>query len=204
MQNFVDLSDGEQGFAILTDSMLEYEALPGEKGTLALTLFRAVRNIICTEMRSAGVFAHEDGGQLLQKLQYRYAICLHDGDYAQGELFRKTDRLNVPVLPVQTSRQLRCGSKPTTASFYRVPEGLQMSCLKKADDKNGWILRLYNPNAETVCGDVTMPAAMASVEEVRLDETGSKAITCQGCCFQAEVGPSKIATYRIHFQKEEQ
>ena len=202
MQNFVDLSDGKQGFAILSDSMLEYEAQPGESGTLALTLFRAVRNIICTEMRSAGVFAHEDGGQLLQKLQYRYAICLHDGNYTDGELYEKTDRLNVPVLPIQTSRQLRCGSKPTTASFYRVPKGLQMSCLKKADDKNGWILRLYNPNGETICGDVTMPAAIASVEEVRLDETGGNAIACQGRIFRAEIAANKIVTYRIHFQKE--
>ena len=184
--------------------MLEYEAQPGEKGTLALTLFRAVRNIICTEMRSAGVFAHEDGGQLLQKLSYRYAICPHDGNYTDGDLYEKTDRLNVPVLPVQTSRQLNCGKNPTTGSFYRMPKGLQMSCLKQAENGENWILRLYNPHGETICGEVTLPAAVVAAQEVRLDETGATACSCQGRGFYVEVEPNKIKTYHITFRKEEQ
>ena len=200
----MDLSDGKQGFAILSDSMLEYEALPGEKGTLTMTLLRAVRNIICTEMRSAGNFPHEDGGQLLQKLSYRYAICLHDGNYTDGDLYEKTDRLNIPVLPIQTSRQLNCGKNPTTNSFYRVPKGLQMSCLKKAEDGENWILRLYNPHGETICGAVTLPAAVAAAQEVRLDETGGTVCACQGQNIHVQVEPNKIKTYRITFRKEDE
>lgn len=201
MQNFVDLSDGQNGLAILSDSLLEYEALPGEDGTLGLTLFRAVRNIICTEMRSAGNFPHEDGGQLLQKLSYHYAICPHSGDYASAQLYELTDRLNVPVQPVQTARQLHCGSLPVSCSFYSVPSGLQLSCMKKAEDGENWIVRLYNPNPETVCGPVTMPAKLRWVQEVRLDETPMGETLCEDRSFRVEVKPNQIKTYRIRMEK---
>lgn len=197
MQNFVDLSDGHQGFGIISNSMLEYEAIPNKEGTLGLTLFRAVRNIICTEMRSAGVFPHEDGGQLLRLLTYDYAICLHDGDYEEGKLYQQADRLNVPVLAVQTTRQLNCGTLSATGSFFEVPAGLELSCLKKAEDAEGWILRLYNPGKTTVSGRVRLPAAIRWAEEVRLDETGSTAIEHDGNTFLVSAEPNKIKTYRI-------
>ena len=79
-----------------------------------------------------------------------------------------------------------------------------MSCLKKAEDGENWILRLYNPQAETGCGEVTLPAAVAAVQEVRLDETGGAALSCQGRGFRVEVEPNKIKTYHITFRKEEQ
>lgn len=201
MQNFVDLSDGEQGLAILSNSMLEYEALPNAEGTLGLTLFRAVRNIICTEMRSAGIFAHEDGGQLLQTLSYNYAICPHDGDYEDGQLFAKTDRLNVPVLAVQTTKQLKCGTLPAEHSFFSVPEGLQMSCLKRSEDGEGWILRLYNPGKATVEGEVRLPVSISALEEVRLDETNPVAMPFQGNTFRASAAPDKIKTYKIKLER---
>lgn len=204
MQNFVDLSDGKQGLGIISNSLLEYEALPNEAGTLGLTLFRAVRNIICTEMRSAGVFPHEDGGQLLQVLTYDYAICPHDGDYEAGALYQKTDRLNVPVQAVQTTRQLKCGVLPPSYSFYALPEGLQMNCFKKAEGGESWIVRLYNPHKEVICGPVTMPAKLLLAQEVRLDETPVGTVVCESNSFRAEVKPNQIKTYRVRMEKEGQ
>ena len=204
MQDFVDLSDGEQGFAVISDSLLEYEAQPGEAGTLALTLFRAVRNIICTEMRSAGNFPQEDGGQLLQKLSYHYAICLHDGNYTDGDLYKKTQRLNVPVLPIQTSRQLNCGKNPTTDSFYSIPDGLVLSCLKKAADGENWIARLYNPHSVTISGQMILPARLLWAQEVRLDEQTVSSAVCDGTALSVEVAPNEIKTYRFAMKKEGQ
>lgn len=201
MQNFVDLSDGKQGFAILSNSLLEYEALPNAEGTLGLTLFRAVRNIICTEMRSAGIFAHEDGGQLLQTLRYDYAICPHDGDYEEGKLFAKTDRLNVPVLAVQTTKQLKNGTLPAEYSFFSVPEGLQMSCLKRSEDGESWILRLYNPRTGKAEGEVRLPGKILHLEEVRLDETCPAELPFWGNTFRVSIAPDKIKTYKIKLER---
>lgn len=197
MQNFVDVSDGTCGFGVVSDSLLEYEALPNAEGTLGLTLFRAVRNIICTEMRSAGNFPHEDGGQVLQTLTYHYALCPHDGDHEAGQLFHRADRLNVPVLAVQSSRQIENGTLPLSGSFFQVPEGLQMSCFKKAEDGNGWILRLYNPYGHTVEGEVSVPGRITSVTAVRLDESEEQVCVYREKAFPVLLTSNKIQTYRI-------
>lgn len=201
MQNFVDISDGVKGLGIVSDSLLEYEELPNSERTLGLTLFRAVRNIICTEMRSAGVFPHEDGGQLLQTLNYRYAICPHEGDYEVGELYSQADRLNVPVLPVQTTRQQKQGTLPGAFSFFEVPEGLQLSCLKKAEDEENWILRVYNPGKTTVRGTVKLPGTVTAAAEVRMDETGGEAVEAEKNAITVCVEPNKIKTYKIAMQR---
>lgn len=201
MQNFVDLSDETGGFGIVSDSLLEYEALPNREGTLGLTLFRAVRNIICTEMRSAGIFAHEDGGQLLQTLTYRYAICPHDGDHETGKLYQAMNCLNVPILAVQTTRQLKNGVLPARYSFFELPEGLEMSCLKQGHSGCDWILRVYNPGKTTVQGLVRMPGTILSVSEVRMDETGGVALGFEGCTFPVSVDSNKIKTYKITMER---
>ena len=203
MQNFVDLSDSVNGFGIVSDSLLEYEALPNPEGTLGLTLFRAVRNIICTEMRSAGVFAHEDGGQLLQTLSYRYSLCPHDGDYETAKLYQKMDCMNVPVLAIQTTPQLKTGTLPAAFSFYELPDGLEMSCLKRAEDGQSWILRVYNPGKAAVQGTVRLPGTIVSANQVRMDETGSKQLEHNGCTFPITVESNKIQTYKITLERLE-
>ena len=62
MQDFVSVSDGKRGLGVVTDCLGEYELRTS--GSRALTLLRAVRNIICTEFRSEGYFPNQDGGQV--------------------------------------------------------------------------------------------------------------------------------------------
>ncbi len=200
MQSFVDISDGVYGLGIISNSMLEYEAIPNKEGSLGLTLFRAVRNIICTEMRSAGNFPHEHGGQLLQQLTYQYAICPHDGDYETSRLFYHASLLNVPVQAVQSTRQLNFGTLPTTYSFYEMPSGLQMSCFKRAEDGKGWIMRVYNPHEHTIEGNIRVPSKIAELYEVRLDETEEKELDYSENTFHVSVEPNKIKTYKIKMQ----
>ena len=50
MQGFVDISDNVRGFGVISPDLLEYDA--SCPGRLSCTLFRAVRNIICTEFQA--------------------------------------------------------------------------------------------------------------------------------------------------------
>ncbi|HHW48330.1 MAG TPA: alpha-mannosidase, partial [Clostridiaceae bacterium] len=96
MQSFVDISDGNTGFAVLSNSFFEYEAMNNMEGTIAITLFRSVRNIICTEFRSAGVFVHEKGGQSLGKQEYEYSIYPHKGNWREAEVYAEAEKFMVP------------------------------------------------------------------------------------------------------------
>ena len=84
MQDFASVYDGKRGLGVLTDCLGEYEFRKSKE--LAFTLFRAVRNIICTEFRSEGYFPNQDGGQLQGNLEYHYAITPQAGNYVEENL----------------------------------------------------------------------------------------------------------------------
>ncbi len=174
-QSFVDISDGEYGFAVINRSFTEYEAVRDEHHTLAITLFRSVRNIIATEFRSAGEFPHQKGGQLLQTLEYEYALYPHKGDWKEGLLLEEAGGFNVPVSVYQISPH-SYGTLPEEASLYSIePENLMLSCFKLAEDRSSYILRLYNPTEEMMEGKISLAtkvkkAFACTLNEVRIEE----------------------------------
>ena len=155
MQNFCDVSDGKAGMGIATDSLGEYELRAG--GVLSMTLFRAVRNVICTEWRSASVFPKQQGGQLLREIRYRYAICPHGGDWLSGDLQGISQRLNAPPKPAQIGGAVRMrGHLGPSHSFFSIHPGLALSALKLSENGGGFICRVFNPSGETVEGDIRL------------------------------------------------
>ncbi len=143
---FTRLKDGKEGFAIVDNATCEYEAT--EDGKLYISLFRGVRNIICTEFRSAGVFAHEDGGQSLGKLEFNYLIY----PFTEDETQMLAERISAPVKAVQTCKGK--GKNGDNASLLQIPEKLVLTAIKKCEDRDSYIIRIYNPTEECVCGKI--------------------------------------------------
>ena len=174
-QMFVDVSDGENGLAVVQNSLTEYQLLDDEPRTLALTLFRSVRNRICTEKRSTGHFPHQKGGQLLQALEFEYAVYPHAGDWSEGCVYAQALSLNAPPAAFQISPR-KGGTLPLETSLFSVePPDLIVSALKKAEDRDSIILRLFNPTGKTVDGRIRLHAPirqafLTNLNEERLEE----------------------------------
>lgn len=129
-------------FSVVHNAFSEYEGLNNDEGTLAVSLMRCVRNVICTEFRSAGNFPHEDGGQSLGAHAYEYAMLFEDGD-----IFTAAERFNAPVKAVETSKG--DGQElPMHKSYLRV-ENAVFSAITRESDGDGYILRVFNPSDET-------------------------------------------------------
>lgn len=175
MQSFVDLSDGNDGFAVLSNCFSEFEATGNMEGTLAITLFRSVRNIICSEFRSAGAFEHEKGGQSLGVQEYKYSIYPHREGWCEAELYSEADKFNVPPKIYQVSKH-DMGTLPLENGFLSItPSNLIMSSLKKAEDRDSYILRVYNPTAGQIQGKININSAvkkayLTNLNEERLEE----------------------------------
>ena len=197
MQNFIDLSDGEFGFGIVSNSFIEYEALPNRESTLRLTLFRAVRNIICTEMRSSGSFPNQKGGQCLKELVYEYAICPHTGDWREGMLYKKADEFSVQLKLAQTCKQQKNGILPLDQSFFSVPDQLQLSALKRAKESDDIIVRLYNPYEMTVTGDIKFHALIKEAAMTNLNEDIIADVLYSKNRLHVQIEPNKIITYKV-------
>ena len=141
---FTTLEDKDGGFSFIDNCTCEYEAT--EYGRLSISLFRGMRNVICTEFRSAGIFPHEDGGQSLGKLVFNYTLY----PFSENDTSVIAERISAPVKTVQTSKGR--GTKADTASMLEIPEELVLTAMKKAEDSDKYIIRLFNPTAKTVKG----------------------------------------------------
>ena len=198
MQCFVDISDGRTGFAVLNNCLTEYEAIDEGTTTLAITLFRAVKNIICTEWRSAGVFPDQHGGQCLRTLEYRYALQPHKGDWARAHLRAEADAFNTPVTAIQTWAH-RHGALPPEASLFEiVGRELALSAFKKSADRDSFVIRLFNPTDRLASGKIRLHARIRAAYDVTLNEDrrGKLAIG-PGNTVAVKAGPGKVVSVEI-------
>jgi len=205
MQAFVDVSDGQRGMAVLGSDIMEYQLLDDDRRTLALTLFRSVRNRICSEARSTGDFPHQDGAQLLQPLQFAYALYPHAGDWQEARLPARALLLAAGPRVYQTNSGKACQASserralPPEASLWRIePDELIVSALKQAEDRTGYIVRVFNPTGHTVDARLSFPFDIVEAYITDLNEDRQSAATLSGkrtVC--VEVTARKITTIEI-------
>ena len=156
--------------ALITKGLPEYEARESGLGTdLCLTLLRCVGVIskptgaLTTRPLGAGPGVATPEGQCLGRGECEYALVPDADRLDDLELLRE-------------SQDYRCG-------FVVVPEPVRFvaplalegdvifSCLKGAEDGDGWVLRCFNPADEQTTATVVTELA---VSQTRLDETGEQ------------------------------
>ena len=181
---FTTLTNGKEGFSFIDNSTCEYEA--NKDGRLFITLFRGVRNIICTEFRSAGAFPHENGGQSLGVLTFDYML------YPFGKVDETSmlaERMSAPTKTIQTSKGV--GTNADSASFLEIPEGLVLTAFKKAEDSENFIIRMFNPTEKAIKGKIE--TTLKNVVVVNMNEEAEGEIDLA----KINVGPNKILTIEV-------
>ncbi|MHB8376041.1 MAG: glycoside hydrolase family 38 C-terminal domain-containing protein, partial [Dehalococcoidia bacterium] len=168
---FVSVDDGARGLAIANRGLPEYEVLETPEGAvIALTLLRSVgwlsRGDIASRRGGAGPQIRTPGAQLHGKNVVAYSIIPHEGDWA---------RAGVHVLAVQFLRRMRArwdrrglGSIAAQGSLLDVSSpAFQVSAIKRAEDGDGVIVRLYNTldgPAETAVDLTPLHGAVSMVD----------------------------------------
>ncbi len=197
MQSFVDVNDSVRGIALLNNSLTEYELREDEKNTLYLTLFRAMGNMIVTWWEAVGVFPGKDGSQLLRTMEFEYSIYPHEGDWKQADVYGEAEKLNVPVAMYQISGST-AGTLPEKLGFLSVePENLILSAFKKAEDRNSYILRLFNPTAEALSGKIKLAANIKEAFITNLDEERITGLQLKAGELFIEAESNKIITVEV-------
>lgn len=201
-QSFVDVTDGTIGMAVLNRGLTEYEVLRDGAGSVALTLFRSVRNRICTEFRCASEYPLQDGGQLQGRLDFDYALYPHEGSWEEGGVWAEAERFNVPVSTWQFAPSQE-GDMPVSGTLYSLsPDCLVLSALKKAEDRETIVARFFNPTAGTVEGRLEVGFPLVGAHLVNLNERRlSDLPIADGNAVTVEAGPCKIVTVELEPQK---
>ncbi|HHW48141.1 MAG TPA: hypothetical protein GXX14_05930 [Clostridiaceae bacterium] len=106
----------------------------------------------------------------------------------------------VPPKIFQTTRH-DMGKLPEEVSFFSItPSNLVMSALKKAEDRDSYILRVYNPTDGPIRGNVHVYSEIRKAYVINLNEERQKEIAVDGGHnVHFDVGSNKIETLELIF-----
>jgi alpha-mannosidase len=140
-QAFVHVGDATGGLTIANHGLPEYEVLRDDRGTIALTLLRAVG-----ELGDWGVFPTPEA-QCLGQHSFSYAIIPHAAGQALVESYQQAYQFQVPWTVRQVP--LRTGELPAEHHFVRWSgEGMALTAVKIAEESDDLILRWFNTGAQ--------------------------------------------------------
>jgi len=200
-QNFVDLSDGRRGVAILNAGLPQYEAVDDPRRTIALTLLRAHR--AWNSVRLAH-FPDQTGTQLQGAYSFDYAILPHRGDWDAGGVLEEAEKFNVPALVAAAGAGE--GMLPTAMSFIEIQgDGLTVSAVKKGEWDDSLVIRLSNPTARDIDAAVVLGLASADADggglkaqAVNLMETEVRQpLECKAGRILVHVRAKQVLTLRV-------
>lgn len=176
---FVSVDDGAFGLTIANTGLPEYEALATDDGAeIAVTLLRCVgwlsRSDISSRRGGAGPQLRTPGAQMPGKHVFNYSIIPHAGDWHAA----RADRGPAHVAAVQHLRPMRArwnrhglGRMPATDSLLRVTgTDFAVSGIKRAEDGDGAIVRVYNISPREAEGSIDAPKLQGPVTMTNLNE----------------------------------
>jgi len=200
MHHFVDVSDEQNGFAILVDGLKEYEVLNDDARTLAITLLRTFEYKI--NPSAPQDYSYEKGAQMLGKSSYRLAVCPHLGSWKSANLFKEAFAFNYPLRLVQTGQlEGELGSEYQLMKLEG--EGLVFSALKKPEDgsQKTAVLRVYNPGDEFVQARLSFLATIKAAYPVNLEEQmEGEPMIIENNGFDFSAAKRKILSWKIQFE----
>lgn len=157
-QSYVSLTDGKQGIAVIPQGVREYEVL--DDHMIRLTLFRTYgfmgkENLIYRPGRASGERIIETpAAQLLKEMDFAFGFTAYASDIneANVDTLAKAYNTNIEVYTyaeflngrlIFSQREIE-GTKESRYSLFETENKLVVSAMKKAEDNDGYIIRLFN------------------------------------------------------------
>ncbi len=193
-KGFVDISDGERGLGVLNRGLPEAEIMREGAGVpeggmaVALTLLRCVewlsRGDLSTRRGHAGPLEYTPEAQCLGHHEFDYALVPHSGDWRADDALVQSEAqaFNVPLRAVVVPAQERDASRlPATTALVDVePRSLVVSAIKRGEDGQRLIVRIYNPLPEAVEAAIRPGAAFTQASLVNLQEEEQAGLAWDG------------------------
>ena len=149
---WADLSENSSGISLLNDCKYGYGI---KKGDMSLTLIKS------------GTYPNEDAD--IGEHEFTYSIYPHAGRWQEAKTVEMAYNLNVPMLAKRTGRQEGCGGE--YESFLKCSqESCFVEVIKKAEDGNGVIVRMYENKNNRVRAQIQTAYPIAHVYECNLLE----------------------------------
>ncbi|PTO54911.1 alpha-mannosidase [Vibrio splendidus] len=187
LMNFAALENGKAGMAIMSNGLREFEVIASQgdenRDTFALTLFRGIgvlgkEELLLRPGRPSGIKIPTPDSQVRGKLVCEFTLCGFSGNHIDANVMAQA-RDNVTQIECYNkipynAMKLNVGEQNLPMSFSLLSKqqsGAVLSVLKKAEDEDALIMRVYNP-AETgsVSDSISFTQTVSSWKETSMDE----------------------------------
>jgi len=152
--NWVDISDDEYGFSLLSDTKYGFDV---KGNTVRITLIRT----------SYEPDPDPDRG----KHNFTYSIYPHKGNFMDANTAMKGYELNNPLIASYVERERDNSILQHSKSFVSIDlPNIILTCFKKAEENDDLILRVYESNGKESKSTIKLGFDIDSVEEIDLIE----------------------------------
>jgi len=178
---WADLSDGEYGVSLLNESKYGCDI---EDNVLRLTLLRSP--LWPDPMADRG------------KHQFSYSLYPHKGDWREAHTVQRGYEFNYPLLSFFIDSHP--GEFPSSSSFFKTsPPNIIIATIKKAEDRESLILRLYEAEGKSGEALLELFRKPNKVYELDLMENRLRTLSFKGKKIPLSFGKSEIKTLELVF-----
>lgn len=209
--NYAALQEGRNGMAVFSEGLREFEVLGDNKKTFALTLLRGVgllgkEDLLLRPGRPSGIKMAVPDSQMRGSLQGRFSLFSYSGTPLNVGLAQQARAWLTPMLcynkiPWDAMKLNKAAfTVPDSYSLLSMsPVGCQLSALKKAEDRDEIILRLFNPSDSACCeAAVSYSRRVIQCYETGLDEVPYfKQENAQGIATMFRPGQSRTFSLKL-------
>jgi mannosylglycerate hydrolase len=150
LQSFVDAGDATSGMSVFSEGLMEYEITEEPRPRIALTLLRAVGRLSSDDLGTrhghAGPGLETPGAQCLGEAAFRFAFAPRGAPPSEAELYQEARAFLAP--PRVFGPAGRDGRVRNQHCFLEIasdpPGAAVLSALKRADDRDSLIVRVFN------------------------------------------------------------
>ena len=178
-QKWLDISQEDYGVALLNDCKYGYKVVDN---ILDLNLLRSP--------------THPDPQADKGTHEFIYSLYPHHGNHNRGNVAHAGYELNVPIriIPIKSQD----GKFPVQHSFFNLDaENIIIETVKKAEDSDTLILRLYENRGATTKATLQFNLPIKSVKLVNLMEEESKQLKVTSNSVSLQFHPFEILTLKV-------
>jgi alpha-mannosidase len=179
---WADLGDGKHGMSLLNQTKFGYDAVGN---TLRLTLLRS----------PTWPDPEADQGHH----HFHYALYPHSGTWKDALTVRHGYEYNYPLTAVVATAH--AGVLPAEHSFASVnPENVVLTAVKKAEDANGLIFRVYEWAGKSATAEFHIPAGATAARTTNLMEAPeANQLAIIGSVVKVPIHPYEILSIRVDY-----
>ena len=179
---WADLSDGQHGFSLLNESKYGYD---DKDNVLRLSLLRSP------------TWPDPDADRGRQ--HFHYALYPHGGDWKQALTVRHGYEYNYKLQAMQV--EAHTGSLPADHTYVTVkPENVVLTALKKAEDDNGLVFRVYEWAGKSGNVEIHVPEGATGATLTNLmEKPDGPALKIVNDTVTAPIHPYEILTVQVNY-----